>query len=159
MVEVGIYEGTRIELGMTWVDVGVEASMLVIWVMCLGLIEQNFYLINMALCVEMTQFLSPASTGWASRVALSADHGDKPFIDIFGQQLVKSRASFNQPTSCFSCILFPCTYFRSWRFQSTQSLLTLFTAGPSVHAGWTIRWRSGPSVSSSDHPRYAGQWP
>jgi hypothetical protein len=29
-VEVGIYEGTRIELGMTWVDVGVEASMLVI---------------------------------------------------------------------------------------------------------------------------------
>jgi hypothetical protein len=87
--------------------------------MCLGLIEQNFYLINMALCVEMTQFLSPASTGWASRVALSADHGDKPFIDIFGQQLVKSWADFNQSIRRFSFILFPHTYFGSSRFEGT----------------------------------------
>jgi hypothetical protein len=39
---VDIYEDIRIEVCMEWVDIGVEASMLVMVVVCLGLIEQYF---------------------------------------------------------------------------------------------------------------------
>lgn len=40
MVEVDMYGDMRIEVGMGWADIGVEASMLVMVDVCLGLIEQ-----------------------------------------------------------------------------------------------------------------------
>jgi hypothetical protein len=69
-----MYEGMRIEVGMAWVDIEVEGSMVLKWVVRLGLIEQHFGSIYSALFVEMTQLLLPACLGWANRVTLPADH-------------------------------------------------------------------------------------
>lgn len=75
IVEVDMYEDMDIDTNMVWVDIGVEAYMMV----CLALTKQYFRPIYSALFFEMTQLLSSASLGQVSRVALSADHEDQPF--------------------------------------------------------------------------------
>ena len=73
--------------------------------------------------------------------------GDDLLFHIFGQQLIESRAGFDQPTSCFKCICFPRTYLWSSRFECTWLLRVLSVAGPSVSSLRTIRRSFGPSAS------------
>jgi hypothetical protein len=71
-----IYEGVRIDVGMTWVNMEVEVSMVVKWVVGWGSTEQHFKLIYLTLFGGMTQLILPASLRWVNRVVLWADHYD-----------------------------------------------------------------------------------
>jgi hypothetical protein len=66
---------------------------------------------------------------------------------VFRQQLIESRAGFDQPTSCLECICFPRTYLWSSWFESTWPLRVLSMAGPSAGVPWTVRRSVGPSAS------------
>jgi hypothetical protein len=74
MVEVDMYENMKIEVGMAWVDIGMDVAMLVF----MALIGQCLRSIYSALLDKKVQLCSLASLGQASEVAFLADHGDRP---------------------------------------------------------------------------------
>jgi hypothetical protein len=66
---------------------------------------------------------------------------------IFGQQLIESRAGFDQPTSCFKCICFPRTYLWSSWFECVWLLRVLSVVVLSAQSLRTVQRSFGLSAS------------